>query len=178
MAKCPNCNARKAKRKCLVTDSGEICSLCCGQIRQASTCEGCPYWQPPQARRDYAEVPAFTTVEMEANTHLLEPSMVLEGAIVGLDRQSGLTLRDEVPIRIYERLLDRQYYDEEPALADDEVVVQGERQLSLVIERELRGLDHKTLVKLLATLRLAARRRTRGRREYLDLVGNFIGGLR
>lgn len=76
-------------------------------FRRASTCEGCTYWQPPQARRDYAEVPSFTTVEMEAHEHLLRRSRALEGAIVELDRGSGFTLRDEVPLHVYERLLPR-----------------------------------------------------------------------
>ena len=59
MAKCPICNSRKGKRKCLISDSF-ICSLCCGNIRKAETCLGCTFYQKP--KRKYNEVPGIFSI--------------------------------------------------------------------------------------------------------------------
>jgi len=177
MAKCPVCNAGKAKRRCLIADSGEICSLCCGQTRQESNCSGCSYWQPPQVRHDYAAVPAITTAEMDDSQHLQDCSMAIEAAIGKLDRESGFALKDDVPIRVYERLLDRYHFGEESAAVEDAWEERDLLQLEGLIKGELHGIDRTTLVKVLGVLRFVARRRTRGRREYLRIVQTFVGGF-
>lgn len=177
MAKCPICSARKAKRKCLITDAGVICSLCCGQTRRQSTCSECPYWQPPRVRHDYAAVPAYTTAEMDASPRLQDYAMTIEVAIAELDRQSGHSLKDDVPIRVYERLLDRYHFEEPSEAAEDEWVRRGLERVDAAVGAELRGVERTTLVKVLAVLRFVARRRTRGRREYLSVVQTFVGTI-
>ena len=72
MAKCPVCNSRKGKRKCLIADSS-ICSLCCGNTRTAETCANCVFYQKP--RRKYSEVPAYTVSEMDGNTEAAAEGM-------------------------------------------------------------------------------------------------------
>ena len=59
MAKCTNCKSRKGKRKCLATDTF-ICSLCCGEIRTAETCQGCSYYKEPRLSRNYKSAPHFS----------------------------------------------------------------------------------------------------------------------
>ena len=175
MAKCPVCSSRKAKRRCLITDSHEICSLCCGRVRQESTCSECVWWQPPVVRRDYGSVPAFTVGEMDARQELQDHARVIESAIAAFDRDAGNTLRDEVPIRIYERLLDEHHFGEPGPASDDEVLERGLQELRGVIARAFAREDPLTLVKTLGVLRFIARRRTRGRREYLEVVHRFTG---
>ena len=175
MAKCPVCHSKKAKRQCLVTAEGQICSLCCGETRKEETCAGCPYYQPPQVRRKYNAVPSYTPAQMDANDELQSYSYAIESAIGTLDQQTGRKIRDEVPIRIFEKLLDKYHFKDETLTFDSELVEDGFAQVESVIESDLKGLDEDKLVKVLGVLHFIAKRRTRGQREYLAIVEEFVG---
>jgi len=103
--------------------------------------------------------------------------MAIEAAIGELDRQSGFALKDDAPIHIYERLIDRYHFGEESAAVEDVWEERGLLQLEGVIKGELHGIDRTMLVKVLGVLRFVARRRTRGRREYPRVVQTFVGGF-
>lgn len=174
MAKCPVCHSKKAKRQCLVTAEGQICSLCCGETRQEETCDGCPYY-PPQMRRKYNAVPSYTPAQMDANDELQSYSYAIESAIGTLDKQTGRKIRDEVPIRIFEKLLDKYHFKDEALRFESELLEDGFAQVESVIESDLRGVDEDKLVKILSLLHFVAKRRTRGQREYLAIVEEFVG---
>ena len=173
MAKCPVCHSRKAKRKCLVTSEGAICSLCCGETRREETCSGCPYYHPPQ--RKYNEVPSYTPVQMDANDELQDYSYAIEGAIGAFDRRTGCKIKDDVPIRIYEKLLDKYYFKDEKVTIENKLLEDGFGHVQSVIESDLKGIDEEKLVKVLGVLHFIAKRRTRGHREYLAIVEQFVG---
>ncbi len=175
MAKCPVCNSRKAKRKCLITAEEWICSLCCGTTRQEETCSGCSYYQPPQMRRKYREGPSYTTMQMEASDELQSYSFAIEGAVGAFDQQTGRMMRDDVPIRIFELLLDKYHFKDEKLTFDNELLEDGFNYVESVIENDLTQLDRGELVKILGVLHFIAKRRTRGRREYLAIVEEFVG---
>ena len=171
MAKCPVCGTRKAKRKCLVTDSLEICSLCCGQTRQESSCATCAFYQAPI--RKYTDVPAFSVSDMDTRGDLQKYSSAIENAIFRFDLDTERTVRDEVPIRVYERLLDKYHFGDESSASDDEQVNSGIQYVEKAIQLLLPQVDRSTLVKILSILRHIAQRRTRGRREYLQVVETY-----
>ncbi len=175
MAKCAVCNSRKAKRKCLVTAEEYICSVCCGETRQESTCTGCSYYKPPQVRRKYNEVPSFTTAQMEANPELQDYSFAIEGAIGAFDRLMERKIKDEIPISIYEKLLDKYHFKDEKIAFESELLEDGFNHVRAVIENDLQGIDEQKLVKVLGVLHFISKRRTRGQREYLAIVEQFVG---
>ncbi len=175
MAKCPVCNTRKAKRKCLVTAEGHICSLCCGETRKEETCSGCAYYQPPQIRRKYNEVPSYTPAQMGASEELQSYSFAIEGAIGTFDKQTGRTIRDTVPIGILEKLLDKYYFKDENLTFESELLEDGFTHVDSVIESDLKRIDRDTLIRVLGVLRFIAKRRSRGHREYLTIVEQFAG---
>ena len=175
MAKCPVCQSRKAKRKCLVVAEGHICSLCCGETRQEDTCNGCPYYQPPQARRKYHEVPSFTPAQMDADFALQDYSSAIEGAIGALDHQTGRTMKDAIPISIYEKLLDKYYFQDQNITFTDDKIAEGFTYVDSVISSDLADIDKEILVKILAVLHFIAKRRSQGRREYLTIVEQYVG---
>ena len=175
MAKCPVCNSRKAKRKCLVTAEGYICSLCCGETRKEETCSGCPYYQPPQMRRKYNEVPSYTPGQMKANDELQSYAFAIEGAIGTFDKQTGRKIRDDVPIGILEKLLDKYYFKDVELIFENDLLKEGFTYVENVIESDLRDITEEKLVKVLGVLHFIAKRRTRGHREYLAIVEQFVG---
>ena len=173
MAKCPVCQSRKAKRKCLVTAEGHICSLCCGETRREETCNGCSYYHPPQ--RKYHEVPSYTPAQMDASDELQDYSYTIEGTIGTFDRQTGRKIKDEVPISIYEKLLDKYYFKDDKLTFDSELLEEGFTHVESSIESDLQRLDEEKLIKVLGVLHFIAKRRTRGYREYLAVVEQFVG---
>jgi hypothetical protein len=175
MAKCPVCDSRKAKRKCLITTEGHICSLCCGETRKAETCSGCPYYQPPQARRKYNEIPSYTPAEMDTHAELQVYSYAIEGAIGAFDSETGHKIKDDVPIGIFERLLDKYHFKDKELMFASELQEDGFRQVENAIASDLPAMDEQTLIKVLSVLYFVAKRRTRGQREYLSIVEQFVG---
>ena len=173
MAKCPVCQSRKAKRKCLVTEEGYICSLCCGVTRREETCSGCSYYHPPQ--RKYHEVPSYTPAQMDASDELQEYSYAIEGAIGKFDRRTGRKIKDEVPICIYEKLLDKYHFKDRKIIFENELLEGGFTQVEDAIKSDLQKVDEEKLAKVLGVLHFIAKRRTRGHREYLAVVEQFVG---
>ena len=102
MAKCPICNTRKGKRKCLIAD-GLICSLCCGNTRTEKACSKCVFYQKP--KRKYNEVPAYSVSEMDGNMELESYGNSIEGALCAYDIENEGKLNDSDAIRIIELLI-------------------------------------------------------------------------
>lgn len=175
MAKCPVCNTRKAKRKCLITDQGEICSLCCAETRQAETCSECSYYQPPQVTRKYSEVPRYTPARMEMDLDLTDHSNAIEGALGAFDHEKHKEIKDEVAIAILEKLLDKYYFKDAEIIFADALVKEGFAQVDHAIQKDLADVDPDVLIRVLGVIHFVAKRRTRGRREYLKVVEQYVG---
>lgn len=172
MAKCPSCDTRKGKRKCLIFDDF-ICSLCCGNIRKEETCLGCIYYQPP--KRKYTEVPSYTLKDMLDNPELEPYSNTIEGTLCALDQEHGYRLRDSDAISILESLIDIYHYKDDQVQTDRDIISIGVKQVEHSIKNDLPDFDDEILVKVLAVLRFVARRRTQGNREYMRVIHQYVG---
>ena len=172
MAKCPICNARKGKRRCLITD-GFICSLCCGNTRKAETCSDCGFYQKPT--RKYNEVPAFSILDMDGNIELESYSNAVEGALCSYDIESGNKLRDSDAIRMVEILIDMYHFGDHQVEADSQIIANGVKYLDDVIREDLKDIDNEIIVKILGVIRFVAKRRTNTGREYMNIVHQYVG---
>jgi hypothetical protein len=112
---------------------------------------------------------------MEASDELQNYSSAIEGAIGTFDNQTGKKIRDEVPIIIYRKLLDKYYFKDDKIIFESELLENGFNHVESVIECDLKGVDEEKLVKVLGVLHFIANRRTRGHREYLAVLEQFIG---
>jgi hypothetical protein len=112
---------------------------------------------------------------MDASDQLQSYSFALEGAVGLFDKQTGGKIRDEVPISIFERLLDKYYFKDGNIRFESELLEDGFNYVQSVIENDLKGIDEDELVKVLGVLHFVAKRRTRGHREYLRIVEQFVG---
>ena len=170
MNKCKVCNSRKGKRKCF-QDGHQICSECCGTTRTELLCTGCSYYSAP-ARR-YQDVPAYTAMEMERSNILNVISYSIESTIGHFDASNGKKLNDLIPIKIYELLLDKYYFKIEDTKFDNDLIAAGYALVDEAIVNDLSSVETTTLTKVLAILRFIAKRRTTGRREYLEIVQQY-----
>ena len=172
--KCPLCNSRKGKRKCVVTDAS-ICSLCCGEKRKEETCLSCSFYRAPSSIRKYSDVPSFSTIQMEAVHELQDYANTVESAICTFDRQTNYTINDPVAIRIIELLLDKYHFNDETMLFDNELIESGFDLVDNAIEKDLSDVPVETIVKILKVIHFVAKRRTTGRREYLKIIHSYVG---
>ena len=126
-------------------------------------------------RRKYNEVPRYTTVQMEANYELQDYSSAIEGAIGSFDKQTGRTIRDDIPIAILEKLLDKYHFKDKEIAFESDLLREGFTHVETVIESDLRDISEESLIKVLGVLHHVAKRRTGGHREYLAIVEQFVG---
>lgn len=170
--KCPVCNSRKGKRKCLLTTTW-ICSLCCGQERSKDSCEGCPYFRERKPQRRYGEVPAYTAETMANRSDLTAHAYVIEEAISTFDADIGGRLRDETALRMLELLMDQYHFQDLQLASEEERAQQGLQRVATAIDQHLSDLSALVLVRVLCTIYLLAKRRSQGGREYLNFLREF-----
>jgi hypothetical protein len=172
MAKCPICNSRKGKRKCVVSDSF-ICSLCCGIIRKEETCFGCAFYQKPK-RKDN-DVPAYSVSEMDGNFELESYGNAIEGALCSYDIENGHKIKDREAIKMIELLIDKYHFNDSQVETDNPIIKNGVRYLDDVIKQDLKNVDNKVIVKILGVIRLVAKRRTITGKEYMNIIHQYVG---
>lgn len=154
---------------------GYVCTLCCGKTRKAEACQKCSFYKEPELPPKYDQVPAYTPRQMNNSMMLQEWSNAIEGAICAFDRDTGRTINDDVPIRIIELLLDNYYFKEEVLAFDNELIEKGFYQVNQAIQDDLEEAAVEDIIKVLGVLHFVAKRRTRGGREYLKIVNDFVG---
>ncbi len=173
MAKCPICNSRKGKRECLIQENNNnmICSLCCAEIRQEENCFKCEFYKRP--KRQYNEVPAFSTMEMQDDFELISYANSVEGALCAYDNENKLS--DSDAIRIIEMVIDKYYFNDQHIEEKEQIIINGFNYVKNVISLDLEELSDEKIVKLLSVIRFVAARRTRKGREYIDFIHENVG---
>jgi hypothetical protein len=170
--KCPICKLNKSKRVCLLTTSC-ICNKCCGTSRQKETCHPCGYYREP--KRDYKKIPFYRPDEMNGHGYRQSIAHVIEETITTFDYEMHNIIRDDVPIRIIEQLLDIYYFSEQHKISENELLEKGFQSVLQAINDELSNVPREELVKILGAIYFVANRRTTGQREYLSLIRKYIG---
>lgn len=172
MAKCPICNSRKGKRKCLIEDA-LICSLCCGNTRNLEACSECVFYHVP--RRKYNEVPAYSVYDMEEDMELEAYGNSIESSICAYDVTIGNTLGDSDAIRIIEILIDIYHFQDMQTMEQNPVIAEGLNFVQSTIKEDFKGVSDETIVKVLGVIRFVAKRRTNRGREYMNLIHQYVG---
>lgn len=174
MAKCSVCNSRKGKRKCQLVN-GMVCSLCCGQTRRKEECQGCGYYKETIPRKNYNQIPSYSTMTMASDPELQERSNAIEGALCSFDNETGNRIRDKDAIRILELLQDKYYFKEEVPRISDPMIERGFNLVKDVIETDLEDVSEAELSKILGVIRFVAKRRGQGGRDYLSIIHTYVG---
>jgi len=172
MAKCPICNSRKGKRKCLIAD-GLICSLCCGNTRTEEACSECVFYQKP--KKKYNEVPAYSVSEIDGNMELESYGNSIEGALCAYDIENEGKLNDSDAIRIIELLIDKYHFQDQEIEQEHQTIVNGFNYVDKSIREDLKDVENEKIVKVLGVIRFVAKRRTKTGREYMNVIHQYVG---
>lgn len=174
MAKCPICNSRKGKRKCLAHDSF-VCSLCCGENRTSENCSGCSYYKKASEIRNYRKIPFYSTQQMSDSMELQNVANTIESILCLFDAESETGFTDRSSQRLLELILDHYHFkDSSLSISDPSLKNQCERMFQM-IENDLPETSHDTRVRVLGSVYRSLQRRTKGGREYLDFIQQYVG---
>ncbi|MBI4648684.1 MAG: hypothetical protein HY738_19390 [Bacteroidia bacterium] len=168
---CPLCNSRKGKRECIVSDI-YICSICCGETRTKEKCSGCSYYMGPG--RKYSDVPCFSVERMANDDSLLSPANLIESSICEFDDIENRNIRDDIIIKILELLMDKYYFKDKDIIFKGGLEEKGFTLIDKNITDELKNLSGEEISKFIMTIYRSVRRRTNGRREFLDFIHDYI----
>lgn len=172
MAKCPICNTRKGKRKCLITGD-LICSLCCGNTRTEAACSECVFYQKP--KRNYNEAPSYSVSDMDRNMGLESYGNSIEGALCAYDIENGGRLSDGNAIKIIELLIDKYHFQDQKIDEDNQIILNGFNYVDEAIRQDLKDVATQEIVKVLGVIRFVAKRRTKTGREYMTVIHQYVG---
>ncbi|MEN8236491.1 MAG: hypothetical protein ABFQ95_02970 [Pseudomonadota bacterium] len=102
-------------------------------------------------------------------------SDVIEVALSNYDYGIEEQLNDNDAIQIIEMLLDVYYFAEDPPKNDNPLVENGFQVVLSSIQKKLLPMDLGELSKILGAIRFVAKRRTTGRREYMEIIRQYVG---
>lgn len=174
MAKCTVCNSRKGKRKCKATGTF-ICSLCCGESRTETKCDGCSFFKSAAISRNYRRVPYYSTQEMADNPDLESIAGLVELSLCQIWENDPQQVDDRIAARLVELMIDRYHFKDEKPRADTLVLEEGFRFFSQNTSKKLSHIHSEQLVKVLAAVYRSIQRRTIGGTSYLQFVSQFTG---
>ncbi|MGB9498211.1 MAG: hypothetical protein ACKVE4_00355 [Dissulfuribacterales bacterium] len=174
MAKCPICNTRKGKRKCLFQESF-ICSLCCGKTRSAEKCGGCTYFVDTRAIRNYKKVPHYALPRMSDDIRLQDEANVIESAFCQFDNQLDGRPDDHFFMKIAELLMDRYHFKDEKLNFSDNLKKRGFEVIDRIIQKDLAALPPDEIARLLGTIYRSILRRAGKGRDYINFIQDQVG---
>ena len=171
MAKCPVCNSKKGKRKCLLLNKA-VCSLCCAEIREENSCKECRFYK--KAKINYRELPQYSIQEMSNYDNLTGYSLTIESALNSYNNSKNRDLKDRDAFKILEYLINYYYFGENID-SNNENILGGFKFLKSAIDEELSHIDSKIISKVLVTILFVARRRGKDGSGiiYLNLIHFF-----
>lgn len=102
-------------------------------------------------------------------------SEVIESAIATFDYATDDQMNDYDAIRILEMLLDVYYFLEAPPTSENSLITEGFSKLFNETQKKLAHVDHSELSKILGAIWFIAQRRTTGKREYLQIIRQYVG---
>lgn len=174
MAKCSICNSRKGKRLCKISETA-ICSLCCAETRKKETCTGCPHYRDPKPQNKYTDLPMFSLQRMEHDYDLQDYGNAIESTLCAFDQSMGNMLTDKTALGILELLLEKYHFKKQVLMPEDNLLAKGFPLVESTIKSDLPDIADETIEKLLGTIYFVAKRRSKGNREYLDFIHEYVG---
>jgi len=175
MGTCNVCNTRKAKRKCI--NGEETCPLCCGTTRNSDKCEGCQYFSGGGSngnKRNYKEISRYSAEIIAENFSIQSKCQNIEFVIVEFDKQNNQKINDEIVLKALEKTLDKFHFKNETLIFENELIEELFEMIVSIIDEFFGILPETETSKILASIWYYAQKRSKGRREYLDFIKNYI----
>jgi hypothetical protein len=112
---------------------------------------------------------------MDGYTEREDISEVIESTLATFDYEMGDQMSDHDAIQIIELLLDVYYFREDFTTLENPLINEGCGRVLNAIQENLTHVDHGELSKILGAIWFVAKRRTTGKREYLQIIRQYVG---
>jgi hypothetical protein len=112
---------------------------------------------------------------MESDFQLQSYANTIEGALCSWDHLHDMSLSDASMLSVVEMLLDEYYYHDSGTSSTDALLREGYGMVTQAISEDMADVPQDTLVKILGVIHFVARRRTRGGREHLRVLQQYVG---
>ncbi len=112
---------------------------------------------------------------MDDDPDLQSCANTVEATLCLWDSRNRGTLNDSSAIKVLEMLLDRYHYKDCEVVETDSLVLEGFEMVLQSMAEDLPDTPAETIVKILGVIHFVARRRTRGGREYFDVIHEYVG---
>ena len=112
---------------------------------------------------------------MDGYTEREDISEVIESALATFDYEMDDQMNDNDAIQMLEMLLDVYYFHEDPPTSEIPLIDEGFCRVHNSIQARLLHVDHSELSKILGAIWFIAKRRTTGKREYLQIIRQYVG---
>ena len=174
MAKCTICKSKKGKRKCQI-DGTFICSLCCGEKRNAVECVGCSFFKDISLSRNYRKIPFCGTEQMANSMEFQDIANIIESALCAFDLRNEATFTDKTAIALLELLFDLYHFHDSELKFKNSILKTYFNELLQIIKQELQYVPEEQLVKVISAIYRSSQRRTNGGKEYLQFTHQYVG---
>jgi hypothetical protein len=112
---------------------------------------------------------------MENDFDLQDYGNAIESALCAFDQSMGNMLTDKTILGILELLLDKYHFKKNVLMPEDNLLAKGFPLVEGTIKSDLADIPAETIEKLLGSIYSVAKRRSKGGREYLDFIHDYVG---
>jgi hypothetical protein len=117
----------------------------------------------------------FSLQRMDDDMELQSYGNAIESAFCAFDHQEERQLTDPTILKILELLLDKYYLKETIPAIEDKYVEKGFSLVTSIIKEDLAEVSEEIITKLIGSIYFVAKRRSKGNREYLDFIHQYVG---
>jgi len=117
----------------------------------------------------------FALQRMDADDQLQDYANAIESTFCAFDQSMGNILTDKTILGLLELLLDKYHFKKSLLMPQDNLLAKGFPLVENTIKNDLPGVPDETIEKIVGTIYFAAKRRSKGGREYLDFIHKYVG---
>ena len=112
---------------------------------------------------------------MADNAELQDNANVIESSICQLDEEQNGNIDDKIALRLIELLLDKYYFNDKELKFRNLLEENGLNLIDQAIRKELEKISDEDLSKIIGTIHRSIKRHTKGHREYIDFIHQYVG---
>lgn len=171
MAKCPICNASKAKRYCQA-EGTSICPLCCGKTRNFEKCGDCKYYVHPISKRKYSDIPFIPVLDMASSPSAQHVAQVVESCLFDMSQKSKEEFWDSDANEILKLFFSEYYFKDKEIIFSSKEQAKNYKSFIKAIRSFLKQ-NSDFVIKVCATVQRSIKLHTNGGSEYLSFIGSL-----
>ncbi len=114
-------------------------------------------------------------MEMEADLEKQQWTNAIESILVAFDMEHNRNLKDRDALRMMELILDWLHFGDDEVACEEKIRQEGYEDPVDLLFSDCKDAGRDVFLKCLGAVYYVAKRRSKGRREYLDFIHHYVG---